>query len=277
MGKLFKIILIETRNVCTRKCWFCKFGQERQDESSSQMEWGTIERIVYNLRDLNYKGRISWFLINEPLLEKRLFEILRFTKKNCPNSFISLNTNGDLLDREVFERLIASGLDALAVSVYDDAALSKIADMKDDKRLVVLDMRNPSNGLLENRGGNIKNNSHFFEADRLRFANKSCAQPFTMMAINVRGQVVLCCADMYGDVVMGDVNEERLESIWNGKHFEYYRNHLATEGRRGLKMCDACSHNGAASPVYYPLQSRPSFLGNAAVPVQRLIMKYRNT
>jgi 2-iminoacetate synthase ThiH len=44
---LFKIILIETLNVCTRDCWFCKFGQERQDPGRFEMSWDTIEQIVY--------------------------------------------------------------------------------------------------------------------------------------------------------------------------------------------------------------------------------------
>jgi radical SAM protein with 4Fe4S-binding SPASM domain len=276
MHNLFKVILIETRNICTRKCWFCKFGQERQDETSSQMDWETIERIVYNLKDLNYEGRISWFLINEPLLDKRIFEILRFTRKNCPNAFMTLNTNGDLLNGGIYDRLMTARLDALGVSIYDDATLSKIHNMKADGKLVILDMRNPTTGCIENRGGNIKTNTPFFEGDRLRYANKTCAQPLTMMAINVKGQVILCCADMYGDVVMGNVKEERLESIWNGAHFEYYRNHLRTHGRKGLKLCDGCSHNGQASPVYYPLQGRPNSVSDAIVPIRRFISKYWN-
>src|SRR5687768_12218446 len=34
---LFDVILIETHNECTRTCWFCKFGQDRQDPEQSQM------------------------------------------------------------------------------------------------------------------------------------------------------------------------------------------------------------------------------------------------
>lgn len=277
MRKLFKVLLIETRNICTRTCWFCKFGQERQDETTSQMDWETIERIVYNLRDLNYEGRVSWFFINEPLLDKRIVEILKFTRKNCPKAFISLNTNGDLLNEAVYESLIANGLDALGVSVYDDATLDSVNKIRHDKRLVLLDMRHPARGWIENRGGNIKTNTQFFEEDRMQFADKSCAQPFNMMAINVKGQVVLCCADMYGDVMMGDVKKQRLESIWNSDEFEYYRNHLTTYGRKGLKLCDGCSHNGKASPTYYPLQNRPGSLSNAVVPIGRLIRNYWNS
>lgn len=276
MRKLFKVLLVETRNICTRACWFCKFGQERQDESTVQMDWNTIERIVYNLRDLKYDGRISWFFINEPLLDKRIPQILRLTRENCPKAFITLNTNGDLLNKVTYEGLIKSGLDALGVSIYDDDAFDKVHKIQADRRLVLLDMRHPARGDIENRGGNIKTNSRFFEEDKFQFADKSCGQPFTMMAVNVKGQVVLCCADMYADVVMGDVKTERLESIWNSDAFEYYRNHLNGYGRKGLKLCDGCSHNGKASPTYYPLQRRPSSFSNVVVPIGRLVRDYWN-
>ncbi|HSP07139.1 MAG TPA: hypothetical protein VLR94_08170 [Acidobacteriota bacterium] len=39
---------------CNRKCWFCKFGQKRQDEGVFQMDWAVIRKILENLRDLQY-------------------------------------------------------------------------------------------------------------------------------------------------------------------------------------------------------------------------------
>ena len=34
-----------------------------------------------------------------------------------------------------------------------------------------------------------------------------------MMTINPKGRVVLCCSDMYSDVVMGDVKKQRLKVL----------------------------------------------------------------
>ena len=102
MIELFKVVLIETMHACTRSCWFCKFGQIRQDDSKARMNWETINRIILNLSDLDYSGRISWFWINEPLLDKRMLDILKLTKKHCPHAFLSLLTNGDLLDETLY-------------------------------------------------------------------------------------------------------------------------------------------------------------------------------
>src|SRR5882762_556345 len=111
MPALFNVISIETHNQCTRECWFCKFGLERK-EKASRMEWAVIEKIVANLERLGYKGRISWYHINEPLVETRIYKILELTREACPHAFLGFNTNGDLLTEEIYQRLRQSGLDA---------------------------------------------------------------------------------------------------------------------------------------------------------------------
>lgn len=253
--QLFESVLIETKNVCTRKCWFCKFGQERQDSEVVEMDWNTIERIVYNLRDLDFAGRISWFWINEPLLDKRILEILRLTREHCPRAFLSLLSNGDLLTDKVYKDLIESGLDGLRVSIYDDKTLAKFALMPKDDRLLTYDMRN-TDGKIENRASNIKQHEKYFEHDRQERLNRSCARPFDQLVIDTQGQVVLCCSDMYSDVVMGDTKTHRLEEIWNNKHFEHYRKTLNESGRSGLKLCDGCSFSGDPSQLYHTFKDR---------------------
>jgi len=212
MTDLFNVLLIETKNVCTRGCWFCKFGQERQDESVVEMPWSRIERIARNLGELDYEGTVSWFWINEPLMDKRMPDIVRLTKECSPQAFQSLVTNGDLLTPVFYENLKKEGLDAVGVSVYDNATYEKVRRMK-DAHLVLMDMRNARTGVLENRAGNIKQEPEEFEHLTTLYSQRSCERPFNMLTLNALGQAVLCCADMYSDVVMGDALTERLEQI----------------------------------------------------------------
>ncbi|HEY9715620.1 MAG TPA: radical SAM/SPASM domain-containing protein [Chroococcales cyanobacterium] len=254
--KLFEIVLIETRNVCTRKCWFCKFGQERQDEEIREMDWNTIERLVFNLRDLDFSGRISWFWINEPLLDKRIYDITKFTREHCPRAFMSLITNGDLLNEKVVHNLFESGLDGLRVSIYDDKTFSRMEALPAHDRVVMLDMRSPI-PMLENRAGNVQQHGHLFERAQRALQKSSCSRPFEQLVIDTQGQVVLCCSDMYSDVVMGDAKKDRLEDIWYNEKFEHYRNSLLSTGRNGLNLCDGCSYSGRSHPVYLPFKARP--------------------
>jgi radical SAM protein with 4Fe4S-binding SPASM domain len=261
VAPLFDVILIETHNECTRTCWFCKFGQKRQDAERTQMAWPMIERIVKNLSDLNYRGRISWFWINEPLMDSRMMEIIKYTRRECSEAFISLVTNGDLLTNAVYKDLRQAGLDALGISVYDNPAAAHAEEIEQDGRLVVMDMRHVRVPLLENRGGNIKRHARLFVASQQVHQGKSCARPFKMMTVNAKGQVVLCCADLYSDVVMGDVAKDRLEAIWNNGSFDAYRRQLSERGRAELSLCNNCSYEGSASTVRYPLRSAPGKSG----------------
>jgi len=249
---LFKAILVETKNICTRTCWFCKYGQERQDDSRVEMDWKTIRLIVENLRDLEYDGRVSWFWINEPLMDKRMVEILRLTRDRVPKAFLSLITNGDLLTRESYATLRAAGLDALGVSAYDEKTMARAAEIA-DSRLAIIDMRSPGPGMIQNRAGNVRQKAEIFRPALEKYFTKSCERPFTMLTMNPRGQVVLCCDDMYSDVVMGDVHTQRLEEIWNGSGFRHYREALRSWGRAGLKLCENCSSPGWPATSHYPL------------------------
>jgi MoaA/NifB/PqqE/SkfB family radical SAM enzyme len=264
MARLFDVILIETHNACTRTCWFCKFGQLRQDAAAEEMSWPTIERIVGNLRDLDYGGRISWFWINEPLMDARLLAILRFTRRECPRAFLSLVTNGDLLTDALYRDLRQSGLDALGVSVYDNLAGRRIAAVTPDERLVPIDMRRGRGRSLDNRGGNIARHGRLFQSAQQQALETGCERPSSMMTVNARGQVTLCCSDLYSDVVMGDIAISRLEHIWNNEAFRHYRTHLAEHGRQGLKLCEGCSYGGRASPVHYPLKAMPADMSASA-------------
>ena len=251
---MFKVILIETHNRCNRTCWFCKFGQERQDPECTRMPMSTVERIIANLKDLDYRGRVSWFWINEPLMDKRIYDVLRLTREGLPKAFLSLVTNGDILTEDIYRKLRDSGLDALGVSIYDDVVFEKISKMRTGPRLVAIDQREVS---FENRGGNVKRNPADFQEARIRVVGESCARPFEMMVVNAKGKVALCCADLYTDVEMGDVKEHRLEAIWQNARFRRYRAALHKAGRKGLALCDDCSHDGGASRLYYPLRTSP--------------------
>ncbi len=252
--ELFQVIKIETHNACNRHCWFCKFGQERRDSRFVQMDWDTIRRILASLRDVNYRGRISWYDINEPLVDKRIFDILTVTREYCPDAFLSLATNGDLLTPENYEQLKQSGLDVLGVTAYDDETFARVGGFA-DARMVLMDMRGAGSERLENRGGNVRRNQETFEAHRQLFADRSCERPSVMMVVKATGHVVLCCADMYADVVMGHVQEQPLEEIWNSERFVHYRRTLNEEGRRNLELCRDCSYSGAGVRPFFPLSA----------------------
>ena len=52
-------------------------------------------KLMKNLSDLNFTGRVSPYLMNEPLIDKnRMVELISITRKYLPDSPIKLNSNG---------------------------------------------------------------------------------------------------------------------------------------------------------------------------------------
>lgn len=243
---LFVAITIETIGACNNACWFCKYGQARYRSeggdpagSSKRMPWETIERIVRNLADFGYDGRVSWYRINEPLLDKRLPEICRLTKHHLPDCHQTIVTNGSLLTQELYDALIAAGLDHLTVSAYSDDVWRKVVRLRMPKANIK--DRRDHRFRWENRGGNIVE----LAGATVVPLTRDCQRPSTMMNVLPNGDVALCCSDLYGDVIMGNVNRSRLEEIWFGEAFERYREGLKARGRPGLRLCETCDHDGS--------------------------------
>jgi radical SAM protein with 4Fe4S-binding SPASM domain len=251
---LFNSLLIETVNRCTRECWFCKFGQPRQAESFERMPWELIEKIVDNLVDLDFTGRVSWFKINEPMVDKRIFDIVALTKRKLPRCFCSLVSNGDLITDEVITKFRQAGLDRLGISVYDHETFKKMQSLQQVQFLKLIDHRtHKESAFVENRGGNIQLVTLATQKQlQDDFTDRDCKRPSTSINVTPDGTVVLCCADFYRDVVLGNVATQRLEEVWYGETLSEIRDKLATSGRRGLKLCEGCTHEGKGHFVSYP-------------------------
>ena len=243
--KLFNSVAIETVNLCTRRCWHCKFGQKRANGKVTWLSDELIEKVAANLKALSFQGRIAPYGINEPLMDGRLPDIIRLFRSNCPEALITLVSNGDLLTPKIFRDLFAAGLDGLGLSIYDDQSFNKLKSFWKIPKVRLMDLRH---ACWENRGGQIKTAKFCYQMD------KTCLRPFHALVIKSNGDVVLCCADMYGNVVMGNVAENLLEEIWNSEKFGKYRSRLATNTRKGLFPCETCSHGGGGIPLTFPFQ-----------------------
>lgn len=231
-------VSIETMNLCTRDCWFCKFGQEHKPEKAIRLSLDTIEKILTELGNAQFNGRISPYGINEPLMDKRIFEICQMIRSKVPYAYVFMLTNGDLLTEEIVEKYRAINVE-IGVSAYDEHTIDKCKNW----RVATIDRTDT--GFAENRGGNIFQLSG---ETRVKF---QCLRPSTLLQIKANGKAVLCCCDFYGDVILGDVVQETLHSIWYGDRITKIRTHLRESGRKGLKLCEKCNHDGSGHPVYF--------------------------
>ncbi|MBU2544918.1 SPASM domain-containing protein [Patescibacteria group bacterium] len=229
-------VAIEINSACNRRCAWCPNHTNHREVKF--LDEKVFFKAIDELRAMNFRGKITFNLYNEPLLDERLLGFISYVKKNIPLASQYLNTNGDLLNLDIWEKLRKAGLDYANISQYDgkiNENIEKILkgiDLKEKKhfRAFVFDQDS-----ICNRGGLLKSKREIKVP-----LKKYCSQPFYQLCIDYKGKVVLCCNDYHGAVVMGDVRNNSIEELWGNGKFRHYRKELLKRNRSNLKLCDVC-------------------------------------
>ena len=115
--RLFNGVAIEIASKCNRACYFCPNGyNEREDTFMSEQ---TISRMLEELSRLKYKGRIEWYIYNEPTRDPRLKSFIRQARTQVPSACQMINTNGDYF-KSPFDiaALFDAGLNQMQINIY---------------------------------------------------------------------------------------------------------------------------------------------------------------
>ena len=240
---LFSYIEIETINRCNGKCEFCPVNVNQRQRPYAKMSTELFHKIVDELSEIGYSGEIHLFSNNEPLLDERIIAFSEYVKDRVPNAYIMIYTNGTLL---TIEKAVAlcKNIDLLVIDNYSSdgslpAHLLQIKEYsKSDEVLsakIVIDNKKPDS-ILSSRGGLAPNK----KKTTLLGVEKGCIYPYRQMVIRPDGKCSLCCNDALGKYNLGDVNDDSLLNIWRSKEYQDIRRRMKENGRRALKLCDAC-------------------------------------
>lgn len=260
-------IQIETNLACNAECPFCPYAHmERGPKFMEDWVW---RKIVADTRGLGITYRP--FLINEPLSEKRLPEIIR-TMKQDATCRVEINTNAGLLNDKRARELLDAGIDLVRFSVdgFSKETYGPARPGVDYDAVV----RNVSHFLnLRSQGGytcttemrmiDMPENRHE-QAAYLEYwtprvdevlvvplyrwpwegqekpVMKPCLKILDEMFFYTDGTAPLCCWDSAGRGIVGDVKRESVLDIWNGPVMKAMRA-LLDRGRRDLiHLCSRC-------------------------------------
>jgi len=232
VNSIFKFVEIETCPLCNRRCSFCPIGQDNTPKKlmSDQL----FNKILIELKELNFKGNISLSSYGEPLLDKRLAGFAKRIKAEL-GSKISINTNGDFLTIKKFKELVSAGIDTIIISQHDKESSSTIRDLFskissiEQKHLIFQVVNEDSS--LANRGGSV-------EVKKLKTLINCRMQD---IFIRADGNVRFCCNDYYCEVKLGNVNQSKLIDIWNSPFYRKIRNEIK-KGIFNLEICKRCRH-----------------------------------
>lgn len=121
-GKRFRpsfprAVQFQTLSTCNARCVFCPHCHYPQDIPHGRMEDALILKIIAECKK-HFVGRVSPYLTNEPLMDKRMPKILAEIKTGRGFAIkTKINTNAALLTEEVGKGLINARLDQLWISI----------------------------------------------------------------------------------------------------------------------------------------------------------------
>lgn len=203
---------IETNSRCNRACTICPRSTTKKEEGA--MEMWLLKKILTELKNERFSGRISPVFYNEPTIDPNIEQIIREMRAYLPSAKILLYTNGSTADSELYSELSDAGVDLFNVSCFEGnlekdgkkitSTIKELPDyLKNKIRFRVLRATN----ILSNRGGLVR----VPRANRKRV----CVRASVNCVIAFNGDVLLCCNDYLGEYVLGNLKEKSLKEIWN--------------------------------------------------------------
>lgn len=241
-GKLpmFSSIEVEIINRCNGECPFCPVNKYADPRKMKKMDATLFHKIIDELGELKYAGRLALHSNNEPFLDDRIIEFAKYAREHVPDAYLYLYTNGTLVTPDKFKAIIPY-LDKMIIDNYNDAlklhqnaqSIHKICrrNPRIDKK-VEIHVRKVHE-VLNTRGGQSPNNQ------KKKTLQMSCILPYKQMVVRPDGKISLCCNDPYGKNTMADLNKVTLKEAWYSERYGKARKALR-KGRSRVSLCRYC-------------------------------------
>ncbi|MCK5072854.1 MAG: radical SAM protein [Bacteriovoracaceae bacterium] len=232
-NQLFGTIEIETYSPCNLKCPTCPVANNPRPKTTLSEE--TWRKVINELKDLDFRGTLSPHFYNEPLMDKRIVDLLDYAKTQLPHIKIVIFTNAILLNHEMFEKL-DNLVDHFQITIDQlniKKAVDKLVEQLNERQIAKLNTRTIMKDALSNRGGSIE-----VEDEDLKPVLQ-CSFPINNMTIDASGDVHLCCNDFFGSVKYGNIIHDSLSTIWFSKRFINDGVDIL-RGRFKYKICKCC-------------------------------------
>ena len=113
-----RMLMVQTTSACNAHCVFCPLPALRKELPQGRMEQALFERVMAEAGEHKEVACINLFLMNEPLADKHIVQRVRAAHQHSPQAQISLWTNAVNLTPRMTDRLLASPLGSLGVSLH---------------------------------------------------------------------------------------------------------------------------------------------------------------
>ncbi len=265
----FDAVFFEVVTRCNSRCSFCAASIQNEKREPRSMEFALYAKVVDELAEHGFGGRVAWHVNNDPLLFPDLPRFVAYARERLPQAWLQVMTNGILLKPAIGEALIAAGVDDVHVDFYRsrpdqplypglkafiEETIPKHFPVRqghvhlsaDGRRKLTFEMEQRFLGeVISSRGGTSPNR----QAQPAEIGG-FCILPWTQFNVTADGRVNKCCADFYFADPMGDMNTQGVMEIWRGKPFTHVRERLLAFDRQSLPNCRQCDYFGFPNKIF---------------------------
>lgn len=243
MLAMFETIDFETISTCNRRCVTCMRNSypDRSKVSSffktNYLPIDTIKLALDQCVELGFTGSVILNHYNEPLMDKRLPEIIRMVRAYPQWKSVWFHSNGDLLTPELAEEIDGT-LNRIVFTLYQDEP------EQSERAKWIRSLFKKT--YLDINTYNIHITTHFSPRPELqelinRYKGNPCSEPQRRVAINHAGNYLLCCDDMVGHFELGSFPELSIADYWFGeKHTQIVEDLKYDGGRLKYAHCSTC-------------------------------------
>ena len=257
---------VETFSFCNRRCWFCPNSFIDRHSKNDYMDEKLYLKILSDLREIDYRGILTYSRYNEPFADRIILKRLQQAKEYLPNAILYTHSNGDYLNKEYLDEIGDAGLMVLKWQHY----------LREDEEFII-------DNIIEKMKANIKRlnleycdiktcptcvsmkikhdkiDIEYVATDFREFGctrgdtlttikaydrKSPCYIPFGALYIDYNGLVMPCC-NLRSDIkehenyIMGDTNKESLSEIFTSKKIVNLRKALIGNDKKPAP-CDTC-------------------------------------
>ena len=267
--KYVELVCLEMSYYCNRACSYCPVALYERSDKNLEIDDDLLFTIIESLKDIEYDGRISLNLFNEPLASKNFLKRVKELSDNLPTAVLSCNSNGDYIKNfDTFKKLNKNGLKEILITLHP-ARNKKWTRSYAESSLIKFTKR-IGHDLSENELKNLKisfmveklyvevvctnweetGNSRGGTMKKLiskQIRTNPCEKPLREFVISYDGSIQLCCHSYQNKEIDNGIT--KLDKKDKNSIFKVYTNKVLTDARKDLfsyskksGICETCNH-----------------------------------
>lgn len=274
-----KGVQLQTISACNGRCIMCPYAFVEKKIEHGFMSELLFRKIVDECAAHKIE-EFKPFLMNEPLLDSRLPDLLEYAREKLDVAVIGFSTNGMKMEGLMAERLANIGLNEVWFNFSGNTPETYNRVMKGLDFVTVRDnIINFSNLVARSNSGTSVNismveiqdsipeiedsitfwrdygvmvhpipyNNRGGNSDEINIkvlkkpvGARPCDKPTYKLCILFNGEVVLCPADWERKNIIGNVDATSISEVWNGECRKNYINDILACNYDNIALCKNC-------------------------------------